>query len=182
MDRRKLYGIAVKVLEEKDRKIIEIYEKLLEKINILPKNCDNFGLIHTDIHFYNKYIYKGELTFFDWDDSAYKHFISDLAIVIFYHFMYKDVLQEGINVQSRHILALLVEGYNRQNLLDISFLWKLNDFLLLRSIVIYILLVAAATSKSKNLILHSFIRKTRNFIINCVPFLDMSFVLDGFEK
>ena len=174
--------IAVKVLEKKDDKIIEIYAKLLEKLKKLPKNNDNFGLIHTDLHFHNMYIYSGELTFFDWDDSSYKHFISDIAIVLFYHFMYKEQSQEDINVQSRRILALLIKGYRRKNNIDISFFQNLNDFLLLRSIVVYIVLVAAGATKSDNQFIQRYFSKTRISIIENTPFLDLDFVLKGLNE
>ena len=117
------------ILPEKDQKIIENYKNLIKKLQNLPKNIDNFGLIHTDLHFGNMFIYGGKLTFFDWDDSAYKHFISDIAIVLFYHFSFGDFSQEHIDKESERILALFLEGYQQENSLDLSFFkYFLNCF------------------------------------------------------
>ena len=178
-DQENYMGIARKVLEKKDHKIIDIYAKLIEKLNKLPKNIDNFGLIHTDLHFKNMYIYSGELTFFDWDDSSYKHFISDIAIVLFYHFIYNEYSQDHVNTESRRILALLVEGYRYENSIDILFFKHLNDFLLLRTIIVYIVLVAAGVDRKNDSFTQKYLLKYRKQIIENIEFLNLDFVLKG---
>ena len=50
------------------------------------QTIDSYGLIHTDLHFGNMYYDGQTLTIFDWDDACYKHFISDIAIILFYTF------------------------------------------------------------------------------------------------
>ncbi len=96
--------------------------------------------------------------------------------------MYKEQSQEDINVQSRRILALLIKGYRRKNNIDISFFQNLNDFLLLRSIVVYIVLVAAGATKSDNQFIQRYFSKTRISIIENTPFLDLDFVLKGLNE
>jgi|LGOV01.1.fsa_nt_gb Ser/Thr protein kinase RdoA (MazF antagonist) len=176
-DEESIVEIAEKSLPEKDAKIIEIYKELVKKIKNLPKNIDNFGLIHTDLHFGNMFIQGGELMFFDWDDSSYKHFISDIAIVLFYHFSYGDISQEVIDKESQRILALFLIGYQEENSIEISFLKNLNDFLMLRTIILYIVIYAAGDKMLESDWGKNYIAKYRNRIIEKVPFLSLEIVL-----
>ncbi len=178
-DEENYVELAEKFLPEKDVKIIENYRILIKKLQKLPKNIDNFGLIHTDLHFGNMFISSGELTFFDWDDSSYKHFISDIAIVLFYHFAYGKIPQEVINEQSRRILALFLEGYKQENSIDISFLKNLNDFMMLRTIILYVVIYAAGEELLETEWAKLYIDKYRNRIIENVPFFDIGIVLKG---
>jgi Ser/Thr protein kinase RdoA (MazF antagonist) len=165
--------LAEKFLQKKDRNIIEIYKKLVEKLQKLPKNIDNFGLIHTDLHFGNMFIQSGELTFFDWDDSAYMHFISDIAIVLFYLLGFSDSANEEVNRESHRILALFLKGYQEENSIDFSFLENLNDFIMFRIILLYIVIHASGESPwGKRL--HE---KYRSRILENTPFLDLNVVL-----
>ena len=168
---------AEKCLPKKDLKIIEIYKNLVKKLQKLPKNIDNYGLIHTDLHFGNMFIQGGNLMFFDWDDSAYKHFISDIAIVLFYHFAFSDISQEELDSKSQRVLALFLEGYQKENSIDFSFLKNLNDFFLLRTIVLYIVIYAAGEELVDSDWGKNYINKNRMRIIENIPFLTLDVVL-----
>lgn len=176
-DEELYFEIAEKSLPKKDQKIIKIYKKLVKKLQNLPKNIDNFGLIHTDLHFGNMFIQSGELMFFDWDDSSYKHFISDIAIVLFYHFNFGDISQEAIDMESQRILALFMAGYHEENSIDLSFLKNLNDFLMLRTIILYIVIYAAGEEMLESVWGKNYIMKNRDRIIDAVPFLSLDIVL-----
>ena len=168
---------AYKYLPKSDEIIIEKYKNLLNRIKKLPKNLNNFGLIHTDLHMGNMFISSGKLTFFDWDDSAYKHFISDIAIILFYHFIYQPVSQDVVDTQSSRILALLLKGYRKQNSIDFKFLENLNDFLMLRTIVLYFVIYDSGEELIDSNWGKHYIERFRNSIINNKPYLTLEKVL-----
>ncbi len=64
--------------------VIKKCNKLIEHLYNLPTDEDSYGLIHTDVHQGNFFIYNGEITLFDFDDCSYKWFASDIAITLFY--------------------------------------------------------------------------------------------------
>ncbi len=178
-DQEPLLEMAQKCLPKKDKKIEETYLNLVKRLQKLPKNDENYGLIHTDLHFGNMFISSGELTFFDWDDSAYKHFISDIAIVIFYHFCFYDLSQEAIDEGSARILDLFLKGYRRQNSIDVEFLSNLNDFLMLRTIILYIVIYDAGEELIDSVWGKQYLDKYRDRIIGNIPFLTLDKVLVG---
>ncbi|AIO18650.1 serine/threonine protein kinase [Candidatus Izimaplasma bacterium HR1] len=167
-----------KLLGKNDRILVEKYEKLVKKVQKLPKNIDNFGLIHTDLHFGNMHLYGGELMFFDWDDAAYKHFISDIAIVIFYRFMNSKLSGDALDKEIALMLAPFFKGYLKQNSIDISFLSNLNDFLMLRTIVLYVVIHMAGEELVDSPWGKQYIEKYRERIINETPYLTLEKVTE----
>jgi len=109
---------------------------IIDYLNKLQKDKDSFGLIHTDAHFGNMFIDKGKLTLFDFDDSAYKWFISDIAIVLFY-----GVMREPENLNRKEygefIFKNFMHGYCKENIIDPYWFELMPDFLKLREIVLY---------------------------------------------
>jgi len=120
-----------------DQEIVKFkFEEILNNINRLEKDDNSFGLIHTDAHFGNMFINEGKLTLFDFDDSAYKWFISDIAIVIFYGIMRlpeKKTLEEF----GEFIFRNFMQGYRLENELDPYWFELMPEFLKLREIVLY---------------------------------------------
>ena len=178
-DEEPFLEMTEKTLPKNDKIIEEKYQLLVEKLNNLEKNPDNYGLIHTDLHFGNMFISSGELTFFDWDDSSYKHFISDIAIVLFYHYAFGDIPQEVIDTESERVLALFLEGYKRQNSIDINFFKNLNDFLMLRTIILYVVIYDAGEEMIDSVWGKQYLDKYRERIIQNTPFLTLEKVLKG---
>lgn len=170
--------ISKNCVPKKDQKVIEIYKKLIKKLQKLPKNIDNFGLIHTDLHFGNMFISSGELTFFDWDDSSYKHFISDIAIVIFYQFAFQDISQDVLDRETARVLALFLKGYQKENTIDLEFLHNLNDFLMLRTIILFIVIYDAGEEMVESPWGKQYLNKYRDKILKETPFLSLEKVLE----
>lgn len=169
--------IAKNCMPKSEELITERYQELYDKLNLLQKNKENYGLIHTDLHFGNMFISSGELTFFDWDDSSYKHFISDIAIVLFYHFAFHDLSQEVVDTESARILALLLKGYKKQNSINLDFFKHLNDFLMLRTIVLYVVIYDAGEEMIDSVWGKQYLDKYRERIIKKTPFLSLEKVL-----
>ncbi|QMS84487.1 phosphotransferase enzyme family protein [Candidatus Xianfuyuplasma coldseepsis] len=170
--------IANKYLQY-DSEIIDLYQQVEATIKSLPKSIDNYGLIHTDLHFGNMF-YDGEkLTFFDFDDSAYKHFLSDIAIIIFYHFRGLDNRHEKYNEKVRFILHNVMKGYQLENMLDLEFFKHLNEFLLLRSVILYVVMTAAGFDQHENPRYREVHAYRREASINNWVAVDLDYVLEG---
>lgn len=166
-------------LPEKDGLVLEKCNKIIKRIQGLQKNNENYGLIHTDLHFGNMFISSGKLTFFDWDDSSYKHFLSDIAIILYYPFAFSDVDQTTKNREIRRILPLFLKGYRTENTIKDDDLLLLNDFFMLRSVVLYIVIHASGEDAINSPWGKNFIAKYRNQILEETPFVDLDFVLEG---
>ena len=175
-DKENYLDEARNFLPVKDDILIEKYKYLVKKINNIDKTTDNFGLIHTDLHFGNMYIESGKLTFFDFDDASYKHFISDVAVVLFYQFYFKPLDKTEINTESKRILANLLKGYSTQNHFDYSMFEYLNDFIRLRIFNLYFVLYATGTVGEEKAFATVFINRFREMLLNDDDFLDINFV------
>jgi len=112
------------------------YLELMNFINALSKDRDSYGLIHTDAHFGNIFIDNGKLTVFDFDDSVYKWFISDIAIVLFYGVMGvpKGHTREEF---AELVFTNFMKGYKQENKLDQYWIELMPKFLKLREMVLY---------------------------------------------
>ncbi|XMB71887.1 phosphotransferase [Mycoplasmatota bacterium WC30] len=177
-----LYQIASKVLVGKDVVILDKLNKMIDKINRLQKNRNNYGLIHTDLHLGNMVIdNQGNLTFFDFDDAAYKHFISDIAIVVFYHFFFTDLSIELKNERTIWILNHFLRGYKKENHLEKAEFLHLQDFLKLRELTLYTVIVAGGPEVINSNWGKKFLAKYRDKIINEEPFIDLAYVLSKLE-
>ncbi len=167
---------AEECLPEKDIVIIERYKEVLARIKSIPTNVDNYGLIHTDLHFGNMFISDGELTFFDWDDSSYKHFLSDIAIVIFYQPGF-PLEQEIMDKEAKRILVNFLKGYKKENTIDMELFKHFNDFLMLRSILLYVVIHEAGEELINSGWGQNYIAKHRDRIINNTSFLTYETVI-----
>jgi amicoumacin kinase len=119
---------------------IKIREKafvLMEKIDRIPKNKDNFGLTHSDLSYFNLVYHKGKLTAFDFDECSYQYFVYDIALALYYSRLYSNRLgmneKEYIEFFKMHFLG----GY--KTILDVpdACLRNVPDFLRLRNYVQY---------------------------------------------
>jgi len=120
-----------------DQKVVRYkFDEILNFMKTLQKDIDSFGLIHTDAHFGNIFIDNGKLTLFDFDDSAYKWFVSDIAIVLFYSVM--RVPENSTRIEyGEFVLKNFLNGYKQENHLDTYWLELIPHFLKLREIVLY---------------------------------------------
>lgn len=169
-----LYQLAPKILIDEEEPINEKLRYKIEYIKNLESNIDNFGLIHTDLHFGNMVIDSNDkLTFFDFDDSAYKHFLSDIAIVLFYQFAYSNPSNEIKTEKSIWILNNFMKGYSKNNDLPKKEFIYLNDFLKLRELTLYTVIVAAGEEVKTSEWGSKFLNIYRDKILNDTPFLNL---------
>lgn len=116
------------------------FTRLIEEARSLPHDDASYGLIHTDLHPGNFFVHEGRLTVFDFDDSAYHHFASDIAIALYYA-LWMPRSAETREEFARRFLALYLEGYREENPeLDERTLEQLPLFLALRDLTLYAVL------------------------------------------
>ncbi len=132
-DEDKLFEIAHKYLPEESKGLMRSFEILKERLSNYPKDKDSYGLIHTDMHMGNFFI-SGDNVFevFDFDDSAYKWFISDIAIVLFYVIWFDSDNFEKIDFIMKHFMS----GYREVNQLPDFWFEVFDEFLKLRRLVL----------------------------------------------
>ncbi len=124
-----LYTTATKYLPKEQMGLVDQTLLLFDRINKYPKMEESYGLIHTDMHMGNFFVHgENELTIFDFDDSAYKWFISDIAIVVFYQIWLDPKNTEKVDYLMTHFM----EGYNEVYQLDDSWFERFDEFLKLR--------------------------------------------------
>lgn len=157
--------------------IIEKSKALLRYFEALPMNLDTYGLLHTDVHPGNFFIQDGKMTVFDFDDSSYHWFVSDIAIALYYSLWMAIPAEEArrrVAFTDEFIPAFL-DGYWRENKLDASWLGKIPYFLKLRDIELYVVLhkkwdLANLRSREQKLI-----DELKHRIENDLPAVDVSF-------
>lgn len=123
-----------------DKEIVGKYNKFLNYVRELPEEHGSFGLIHSDVNGSN-IVWDGQkIKVFDFDDSMYLHFISDLAIVLYYRsqrWHLESESSEIINERAAAILPSLLEGYREEYKLDQKWMAEMKTFLKLREFAIY---------------------------------------------
>ncbi len=159
-------------LKKKDLYMIDKAVDLIEKLKKLPMDINSYGLIHTDLHFGNIYYDGDDFTFFDFDDSSYKHFISDIAIIIFYRFGLSGFKDSEKEDKTNVFLKDFCEGYLSINNLDYSWFDHINDFLKLRELILYFVIHAAGEELLESNFGKRYIGFYEDRIKNDVPFFD----------
>ncbi len=86
----------------------DAFDRVLAKLDALPRSRDAYGLIHGDLNHANFLLTPDGLKVFDFDDSCYCWFAYDLIVPIF-HFPSAD--ETEMNARARHAFRLLLRGY-----------------------------------------------------------------------
>jgi len=162
----------IQFLPEDDDIVISKARNIRSKIQSIPTNRDNYGLIHTDLHFGNMYYDKGNLTFFDWDDSSYKYFVSDIAIILYYYFVFQNRDEKDRIGKTKEIMLPFMKGYNEENNLSPSIWNHLNDFMKLRETILYLVVKADDFGHTNNPRTKAFLAMLRKNIVEDVPFYE----------
>ncbi len=129
----------------------EPLEHKYQRLHLLPKNRDTYGLIHMDLHPWNFFYHNREIIPFDFDDCVYSWFVADLAMALYY------VTQEEADVDGhkkkewwpgslslsrgalvKTFLEPFLSGYQPENALDSAWLRRIPEFLRLRLLDLYV--------------------------------------------
>ncbi|MCB2178808.1 phosphotransferase [bacterium] len=112
----------------------EKYQKVLEWCRTLPKDRENYGLIHFDAHEQNYFLDEAGIPhLFDFDDCTYNWFANDIAMVLFYIIMGEKNLSEFIP----NFISQFIRGYNRENQFREEWLEWMPGFMKMREIELY---------------------------------------------
>jgi len=170
-------GIGKRNLNKEDLFVVDKTLALIEKLKKLPMDIDSYGLIHTDLHFGNIFYDNEKFTFFDFDDSSYKHFISDIAIIIFYQFGFGDISEEEKTEKVYNFLIDFCTGYLEENNLSLDWFDHINDFLKLREIILFMVIYGAGEEMVNSPFGKRFLQIYRKRIRNDIPFLNEEFFI-----
>lgn len=125
----------IKYIPESKQKVIEKAQSKYSYVRGLPKDNDSYGLIHTDAHQGNFFIDNDKITFFDFDDSSYNWFASDVAIPLFYTL---DPKHGKDNAEfARNFMSSFLEGYYKENNLGDEWIKEIPTFLKMREMTLY---------------------------------------------
>ncbi|UOR11299.1 phosphotransferase enzyme family protein [Halobacillus amylolyticus] len=125
--------------EDTDRQIILSGEALISEIQALPETNDSFGLIHNDLHSGNFFYHQGDLHLFDFDDSTYVYYMSDIAIPMYYSVLTKYGSKD-VTTRSqfaKEFLSHFLKGYQKETSVDPFWLNQIPLFLKLRDYTLY---------------------------------------------
>ncbi|PLT28518.1 phosphotransferase enzyme family protein [Peribacillus deserti] len=117
--------------------ILNYRDEILLQISTLPKNSDTYGLIHSDLHHGNFLYDQGRIHIFDFDDSAYHWFASDIAMPLYYIVMQRDFTTKETRQEFIHaFITSFLEGYSTENILPEKLAESIPLFLKLRDVVL----------------------------------------------
>lgn len=170
--------IGERSIPQEDRYMLDKCLALMEKIKGYEISNEDYGLIHTDLHFGNMFYDNGVFTFFDWDDSAYKHFISDIAIIIFYQFYRMLPEPDKMEERIKHFLHDFMKGYLQVNKLDFVWFERLNDFFWLRIYILYFVIYGAGEAFVNSDWGKNYIKLFKPRIKQDIPFVNITKILD----
>jgi amicoumacin kinase len=128
--------------------VIQKSVDLVERLKSIPRDENNFCLIHGDLHYLNFHLKDGNITLFDFDDIGYNYFINDLAVILFYAYWRPLKPHQDDNQFLREFLHYFIKGYETYNSFDSKWLDYLPDFLKLRHIVQYIAFLQSVNLES----------------------------------
>lgn len=148
---------------------------IINKLKKLNTDRDSYGLIHTDIHHGNFFYDNGKITIFDFDDCAYKHFISDIAITVFYAIMSRNAFKTKEDF-AEFFLEKFMDGYSMENNLEMKWLKMLPDFLKLREVILYIAISRSLNPAEPDEWCENYIKKHKSTIENDMPILNRNII------
>lgn len=155
--------------------ILEKRSKVISLIQKLPKDQENYGLAHLDLHFGNFFIDTNtlEITLFDFDDCAYGWYIMDIAMLLF------DVLvlYRGKNSQQfgKNFLVHLLNGYYTHMPKNVFWIRQLPAFLKLLEIGVYLMLYQDYDPSTSDEWVSKFMPGRKYRIENEIPYIDLDF-------
>lgn len=120
-----------------DSSFFEYSSSIIRKIELLPKDTSNYGLIHSDLHSGNFTLSDGQLYIFDFDDCSYHWFASDIAIPLYYTVLqrlYEET--EGTDEFATFFMEHFLTGYREHHYISSESIKTIPLFLQLRDVVL----------------------------------------------
>ena len=176
-DNEIVYGFIENGLPADEAQLVkEKYQKLVEEVRALPKDQDNYGLVHFDVHGGNFFLDQGEIHLFDFDDCMYTWFANDIAMVIYYGtYGFRDNPEE-----LRFQLKQFFVGYAEENEINPAWLDYIPAFLMLRRLSLYALVHNDIPREEWDIWCENLVKTTKEQFQTGAPILpvDISTLLD----
>ena len=113
------------------------FDVMMEWASGLKIDSDSYGLVHADLNYSNLFVdEQGDLTVFDFDDCRYHWFAYDLAVPLFYAFIFFDMPSQDPSKQD-WFYGPVLEGYSRHMVLEYEWLNRIPAFVRFRRIEIF---------------------------------------------
>ncbi|WP_026906662.1 phosphotransferase enzyme family protein [Paucisalibacillus globulus] len=111
-------------------KMFYIWEKYIYTLERLPKDKNDYGMIHNDFHHKNFYVNNNEIMLFDFGDCEYNWYVYDIAIVLYHAIetIDKNDIQDRSDFAHEFTQSFLC-GYCPENQLTIDWIEKLPFFI-----------------------------------------------------
>jgi Ser/Thr protein kinase RdoA (MazF antagonist) len=103
-------------------------KKIREKLKILEKKTESFGLIHGDLNFGNCKFHQGKIQVFDFDDCGWGYYIYDLAVTLYYLQNRPDIL---------NLRQALLESYQQNRSLSEEYLSCIDALIAARRLQLF---------------------------------------------
>jgi Ser/Thr protein kinase RdoA (MazF antagonist) len=149
--------------------------RILQHLQTLPKDRENYGLIHADLHFGNFFVdfETGRITVIDFDDCALGWYVMDLAVLLF------DVLVlytgEERETFAANFMEQVLAGYTAEKSLDPFWLSQMPSFLKLLELNIYCEACKNNETGEGGGWLAKFMAGRRHRVENDVPYVNIDF-------
>ncbi|MBL8024850.1 MAG: phosphotransferase [Fibrobacteres bacterium] len=137
-------------LPEGNERIREITIKLISELKDIPRNMDNYGLIHADMYHNNLFINENDLSLFDFDNCEYGYFANDISTTFHdssFTYMRKKIKGDlgracfyGSELKDfqKMLGESFFDGYTKFHSLSNQDIAYLKSFYKLREIVVYV--------------------------------------------
>lgn len=160
-----------------DEVIIEGNRQLVDAIKQLPQTKETFGLIHSDIHPGNFFYHEGDIHVFDFDDTMYFYFASDIAIPLYYATWWK-YREEPLEIRSefgKEVLTNFLKGYMGVRPIPVEWVERLPLFLKLRDYTLYGVFHKKVDLENGNEREKQLVDGIRHRLMNNEPIVDMDY-------
>ncbi|CAM3055420.1 phosphotransferase [Paenibacillus sediminis] len=151
------------------------YSELLTALTTLDRHDDLFGLIHNDFHQGNFFVHDSQITVFDFDDSAYYWFASDIAVSFYHAYWQGTSVHPNRKDFSEQFMKSFLEGYSKENNITKEMVSQIPLFLKMREIFLYVLFLRNWDPNHLQDWQRATLQNLKFNIENDVPYSDLDF-------
>jgi Ser/Thr protein kinase RdoA (MazF antagonist) len=152
-------------------------DELLVKLRHLASPPESYGLIHDDLHFANFLVHPdGTVTIIDFDDSQYGWFAMDIAMALFDALILYNAPADEQRLQfAQSFLSDYLSGYRAEKELPQYWLVQIPQFLKLKELCIYAVLVGHPDISQPDSWVGRFMHGRAARIAEGLPYVDIDF-------
>ncbi len=162
---------AKEYLPNNHEKLLKVLDDLVTEIKTLKKDIKSYGLTHNDMVACNYNMTDDKTTLFDFDEASYNYFINDIAVNLFY-----DALgwKGTVNVEDAiKAFESFIRGYKSIRDLDEYWISKIDLFMRLREIVLYVAIHRSKDINNLDRWSKNYMEGRKERIESCLAFIDV---------